>query len=146
MKERSLFLTIGVLLGVVIAQRMFDPNTFLVSPANAEYVAHGPGIVAFDSRGGGDDAFALDQNGQTWRIPRGWDQPPIECGWVPGGFIPVAVAQVKFWGTDWFITMNNEAWFRHGDEWRNCGVWPGGTVPAANDSWGSMKKKYRDGR
>ena len=103
----------------------------------ASYVDHSAsGIVALSSND--YDDFALDENGQVWKLsgPGGWVPTTIDP-------IPVLLSEVKLWDVDTIITYDNVAWcVIAGGHWQNTGPWPQAS-PAELKSWGTIKSDFR---
>jgi len=133
MKDKLLYLTIGLLIGIVIMQLGITSKTVVVPVAQAGYVDHNTnGVVC------GLVGYFLDENGMYWRLQSG--------GWVSydGYFpLPVPVSQIKIWDVERFITTDNRGYEWEPGGWVDCGVWPGGQpVPTEKQSWGSIKGNY----
>jgi hypothetical protein len=141
MKDKLLYLTIGLLVGVVVMQwTMPSGQASGVFPVN--------GIVA---SGWYADPFLLDQNGHAWTVDvttHTWREI-VEPTYVPVG-LPVPGSQVKFWEACFVVTTDNvlcvdEYDFATQDHhWANYGPWPGGPVQKAPQTWGGVKGKYAD--
>ncbi len=141
MKNRLLYITIGVLVGIVVTQ-------WTMPASEATGVFPGPGIIA----GGG--YLALDEFGRTWVIELKDPDGTFNPKWVPAeerfsipNELPAPVSNIKFWSHGSIITQDGYAWMLRDDtqppEWVSCGRWgPGGTVPAQENTWGGVKGKY----
>ena len=140
MKDKLLYLTIGVLIGIVVMQwRSNDnPRTSFVSvpSAAAGVVVDGVGIVSQFGN------HVLDQNGQSWFISTScWEPDPLGYVWP----LPVPVDQIKFWHPGGpIVTKDNIAWAWGSGNWYSCGPWPGAPVPTSPGTWGSVKGLYDD--
>ena len=103
----------------------------------ASYVDHSAiGIIAMSSNS--YDDFAMDENGQVWRLtgPGGWEPITVDP-------IPVPVSEVKLWDVDTIITYDNVAWcVIAGGHWQNIGPWPQAS-PVESRSWGTIKSEFR---
>ena len=103
----------------------------------ASYVDHSAsGIVALSSND--YDDFALDENGQVWRLsgPGGWVPTPTDP-------IPVPLSEVKLWDVDTIVTFDNVAWcVVAGGHWQSIGPWPQAS-PVEARSWGAIKSEFR---
>jgi hypothetical protein len=133
-KDNLLYLTIGLLIGIVVMQ-------WTMPSGQASSALSNSGIVGID---GG--TVALDEYGHTWwvaltephwRLLDQWSDYPAD--------LPVAVSDVKLWSYRFLITQDNIAWLLPDDTgalWINCGPWPGGSVPTAPNTWGGVKSLY----
>ena len=82
MKDRLLYLTIGVLLGIIVMQwAMPEGQATIVTPPVGSVVAV-------------HDDWALTANGEIWE----WTNPPTN--WVSRGSIEVPVSQIQFLSLD----------------------------------------------
>jgi hypothetical protein len=124
MKDRLLYLTIGLLVGIVVMQwTMPSANaTIVTSPIN--------GIVAIA------EEYVLSVNGDLWTI----DQF--------GTWLPIPVAQVQFidaqGGLLYLLDKSGNYWALHwtADHWVNYGRPPIEPVSTTKDTWGGVKGKY----
>ena len=146
MKERLLYMTIGVLIGIVVMQWGSSIPSGVV-PVNAYYAGGESDIIAFT---GGQQphlgAHILVEDGSVWEF--NW-----ESGWVSNSFVspPCPVTDVKFWGINVVITKSNDLWAYNakGDnypyylEWHNYGPWPGSSVPAEESTFGKIKSLFK---
>jgi hypothetical protein len=136
MKDKLLYLTIGLLIGIVVMQWGVSSRTVLVPSARAGLVYPGNDIAAFE------DGTVLDRLGQVWRASN--DQ----C-WVRDALFdpPVPVSDIREWGYGQFVTNSWELWtVDSSGQWHNCGPWPGQPVPTEQNSWGDIKTKLnKDG-
>ena len=131
MKDRLLYLTIGLLIGIVVMQWGVTSQTITIPTARAGYVDHtATGIIAMN------EGRMLDQYGVMWNLQ--------ESGWREAAHspVPVPVNDVKFFHSSRLITTANVGWLiSAGGEWIEVGPWPGGLpVPTEQNSWGSMKQ------
>ena len=137
MKDRLLYLTIGLLIGIVVMQWTTNQGS------NASIVSPGSGIIAIS------DYQALDEYGNHWRVYAS----AAESGWFlcsEGGVDcapQIPVSQIKFWGDRLIITQDNVAWaYTNKDPvrgWHNLGPWPGGPVSTEQSTWGEIKGEYK---
>ena len=138
MKDRLLFGTIGLLVGVVVMQ-------WTMPEGQANVTVQDAGIIAVQDRGDGpgSELLALDQLGQVWI-----SQGPARC-WVrePLYDPPMPVNQIKFWQYSMIITLDNHTWLAMPSngtyQWSDCGAWPGAPVSSNQATFGSVKAQYR---
>ena len=138
MKDRFLYLTIGVLVGVVVTQWM--------TGRQAEVSVYGPSLANASVVDPTLDVVAIAENQVLDRLGNSWDFPG-DC-WNPGNplfSVPIPVADIKFWTPVIFLAKNGDLWRNTTGAagWVNCGPWPGAPVPTSEDSWGSVKDKYK---
>ena len=59
---------------------------------------------------------------------------------------PIPVASIEFWELGHVLATNGDVWARTGigNNWATCGPWPGGAVPTSENTWGSVKDKYKE--
>jgi len=127
MKDRLLYLTIGLLVGIVVMQ-------WTMPTGQASGVHPGTGIISLDD----NLPYCLDENGVVWWLL------PMDPWTAPGAGYdpPVLVSQIKFWNRWYVITTDNIAWHSNGNNWTNLGPWPGGPVQSKSETWGRIKGKY----
>ncbi len=139
MKDKLLFGTIGLLVGVVVMQWTM-PNGY------ASYVSPNTGIIA--AQGGMDiSAFVevLDQDGKIWRC----DPQDGQACWAQevNQTIPVTPSALKFWSKRWAVTIDNHVWiydvYANPVGWHDCGAWPGGPVAANQTTFGKVKAMFQ---
>lgn len=148
MKDKLLFGTIGLLVGVVVMQ-------WTMPAGHAEYVANDSGIISatlsrLNSLGQPRcEVQLLDENGRSWRFGIGTSvEEPLLCWSQTNTVLPVPVGDVKFWGEEFVVTKANEVWIWGNCDyvgttgWVNCGPWPGSPVAAAQSTWGKVKAKF----
>lgn len=140
MKDRLLFGTIGLLVGVVVMQwTVTVPGR--IGSVQASMVDHGAtGIVAQDG------PWCLDQNGNVWISYL--SDPPVPTGtcwqahtsWNP----PMPVSEIKFWSHESIITTSDHEWSKQGtnDPWVDCGAWPGVPLATEQSTWGKIKSTF----
>lgn len=129
MKDKLLYLTIGLLIGIVVMQ-------WTMPTGNASGI-HPGGIVGIADHVN----WVLDEFGVVWGFhpTEGWQEHPID--WRP----PVPSSQIKFWNAWVVITTDNVAWYHTNDvsnPWVTLGPWPGGAVQTKPETWGGVKGKY----
>jgi hypothetical protein len=135
MKEKALYIIIGVLIAVVIMQWHEGPP-----PVQAQ--AEGTNIIAVR-----EDRIYLDENGGIWQI--GGPPPNDNPGWVYSGSIalPVPADEVKIWSASIIVTTDNHALYNAGTHWIDYGPCPGSApVPTEGTSLGDLKARYGDGK
>lgn len=140
MKDKLLFGTIGLLVGVVVMQWSMPSGQV----AFATYVDHSAnGIIAHDG-----DRF-LDDTGNTWEINPGLYGQPVQCWTLSEQSLspPVPVNQIKFWDGARLVTNDNRGWVLVGlngvpERWHDCGPWPGGPVSTQQSTWGKIKSTF----
>jgi hypothetical protein len=135
MKDKLLYLTIGLLIGVVVMQwRMPSGQATIITPPVGDIV----GVA-------GDHVLAT--NGDLWvYLPTG-------DGWTFAGSIPVPVNQVQFIDSNdpselTLVDKSGNCWRRVGGggvAWVNRGGPPIGPVQTKPETWGGVKGKY-DGK
>jgi hypothetical protein len=132
-KDKLLYLTVGLLIGIVVMQ-------WTMPTGRAADAIAGSGAIAIES------AMVLDEYGQVLEIVvdhtgTGWFPASERTNYPP---LPVPVSQVKLWSAGVLVTEDNSAWrvdsISH--QWVNCGPWPGGAVPTSPTAWGGVKGKY----
>ena len=135
MKDKLLFLTIGLLIGIVVMQAGFTSRTVVVPVAHAEVPPTGL-IFA-------DGSHFMDEQGQVWWLT----EANHEAQWAFAGTwpapVPVPVSEIKFWSAagKYVVAIDNTGylWDDYYGRW-NMVVWPGGQpVPTEGSSWGSIK-------
>ena len=138
MKDKILYLTIGLLIGIVEMQW----GTVAEGDDSSPY-----GIILRDTGGAqGTEQILVDDNGNRWRFTYDYVTGAITC-WEPAGIAnlpPVDPHEVKFWQGWMVVTRDNYVWVRNdqAQTWQDCGPWPGGPVPTSPDTWGGVKGKY----
>lgn len=143
MRDKLLFGTIGLLVGIVVMQ-------WTMPSGHANVIVPGTAIVAVQDResGPGAELLALDQNGLVWI-----SQGPGRC-WVRESLYdpPMPVGQIKFWQYGSIVTTDNHVWMAdlvNGHyQWHDCGAWPGAPLPTHQSTWGKVKAKFgsKDGK
>ena len=133
MKDRLLYLTIGVLLGIIVMQwTMPEGQATVVTPPVGSVVAV-------------HDEWALTANGEVWQ----WTGPPTN--WVSRGFVDVPVSQIQFFSLDkgggkiLVVYKDGNSWERQfvGGSWVTRGQPPVAPVPVSPNTWGSIKDKFK---
>ena len=134
MKDRLLYLTIGLLTGIVVMQ-------WTMPAGQASGVQVQSGAIAIES------LLVLDEYGETWLINddhtgTGWFRYSERSEFPPN--LPVPASQVKLWSGGVLVTQDNVAWKVNDQshQWVNCGPWPGGPVETNPQTWGGVKGKY----
>ena len=134
MKDKLLYLTIGLLIGIVVMQ-------WTMPVGQAADAIIGSGVIEVESD------IVLDEYGVVWYLRTNNDDPRWER--YSGGHyypteLPVPVSQIKLWSAGTLITQDNVAWRVSDDSylWVNCGPWTGGPVPTSPTTWGGVKGKY----
>ncbi len=131
MKDRLLYLTIGVLLGIVVMHGAPGQATVVTEPVG--------GIVALSN------GFAIRADGQVWFVD-------VQDNWTqkPEFTLPIPTADVRFInsgppGQLWLVGNNGDVWSIGyiEDFWLNHGQLPGVPVPVSPNTWGSVKEKYK---
>jgi hypothetical protein len=128
MKDKLLFGTIGLLVGIVAMQWMM-PSTQATTPTQPVGV-----VVA----AAGDAVLCID--GSIWIFFNHdhWEQNAQ----IP---IPVADVQIFSWvsGSEYFlIDKNGDQWQLSGFGWQNNGQPPVGPVATEQSTWGKVKSKF----
>ncbi len=137
MRDKLLFGTIGLLIGIVVMQ-------WTMPSSMASYVSPPTGIVAVQGISGlPGHAELLDQNGVQWHCDA--EIPWYQRASYPA--LPVPVASLKFWGETYLVTQSNDVWVMTGDSystavWQRCGPWPGSPVAAQQSTWGKVKANF----
>jgi hypothetical protein len=132
MRDKLLFATIGLLVGIVVMQ-------WTMPTSNANVTVPNSGIMAVEDTDGW--LLMLDQNGDAWVVNQG-------PNWVryPDYDPPVPANQNKFWQRDKIITIDSHAWiygFYNGSVQRNdFGPWPGSPVAIQQSTWGKVKAAF----
>lgn len=127
MKDRLLYLTIGLLIGVVVMQ-------WTMPSGRASVVLEEAGIVAMHSAGL-SSALLLDQTGAVWL-----QSDPSACWQREARFdVPISGASIKFWTPYQLVSKVDHAWVLsdtgNGNyAWHDCGRWPGGSVDIEHQS------------
>ena len=134
MKDKLLYLTIGLLIGIVVMQ-------WTMPTGRASEAAVGTGVVAVETD------LVLDQYGVVWNLRTNNDNPRwdrFSGGRYYPADLPVPVSDVKLWSAGTLITQDNVAWRVSDDsyQWVSCGPWPGGPVPTSPNTCGGVKGKY----
>lgn len=141
MRDKLLFTTIGLLVGIVVMQ-------WTMPASNASYVTPVTGIVAAETGIWANPVLEMmDQNGVKWRCqvgngPNGgdllWYQ---ETNQAP---LPVPVSSIKFWNNAWLVTQDNHVWMTHDVDgpWTDFGPWPGAPVATQQSTWGKVKAAF----
>lgn len=131
MKDKLLYLTIGLLIGIVVMQwTMPNGRASIVQPPAGAIVA-------------ADEDWVLTYNGELWRYDFGYPQR-----WLKEGEVPLPVDQIQFIHTTWgpkAMVDKNGNWWRcegGGTYWVNYGQPPVAPVPTASQTWGGVKGKY----
>jgi hypothetical protein len=137
MKDKILFLTIGLLIGLVVMQWGIIPQSAMLPVAHAGYVDNNAtGIVAMNEN------LAFDHLGRIWAVS-------VASGWTEFSTspLPISMNDVKFVASRTLVTNSNVGWKYEGNmnEWIEAGPWPGSQpVPTEKQSWGSIKGNYNN--
>ena len=132
MKDKLLYLTIGLLIGIVVMQwTMPTGRASIVQPPVGNIVA-------------ADYDWVLTHNGEIWKYYMGYPQ-----GWQKVGSVPLPPEQIQFIHSTWLegpLAMVDKSgnWWRqtNPDYWVNLGQPPVAPVPTSPDTWGGVKGKY----
>jgi len=135
MKDKLLYGTIGLLVGIVVMQ--------WAMPSGQASMATESGVVAINMDPGDNSAYVLDENGHVW-FNRG---SPVCWQRVVGMDPPLPPGQIKLWQLRGFVTNDNHVWSFVGlapgsAPWQDCGPWPGSPVANEQSTWGKVKAKF----
>jgi hypothetical protein len=134
MKDNLLYLTIGLLIGIVVMQwTMPSGQATIVTPPVGSVVA----LLGQDK--------VLTSNGELWTLQSG--------SWQLQGSIPLPVNNVQFVGFDppevrypneriGIIDKSGNLWQGYPGNWTNYGGPPVQPVPTSENTWGGVKGKY----
>jgi hypothetical protein len=134
MKDRLLYLTIGVLIGIVVMQwTMPAGQASIVTAPVGDVVA-----VAYD--------MVIARDGRLWSL----GPQTIGGPWFDRGTLPVPVSEARFFsyvpGSLWaarIVDADGNVWLQTGpNSWENYGSPPVSPVPTSPDTWGGVKGKY----
>jgi hypothetical protein len=128
MKDKLLFGTIGLLVGVVVMQ-------WTMPSGQAGVVGPTVGVVV-DQLG---ERHVLGVDGGIWEFAYSQATPQ----WVKTLDLPVPVAQVHFIEGYGFVDKNGDLWERGTGQWVNRGQPPVGPVPTSQATFGQVKAQYK---
>ena len=134
MKDKLLYLTIGILIGIVVMQWAMPVGkaTVVTAPVGNLIALLGQDKV-------------LTTNGELWTLQGG--------SWQLQGLIPISINDVQFVGFDppsirypnepiGIIDKSGNLWQGYPGNWTNYGPPPTGSVPTPSETWGNVKGKY----
>jgi hypothetical protein len=133
MKDRLLYGTIGLLVGIVVMQwTMPSGQATVVTPPAGR-------VIAQTGNGG-----VLTDEGEVWNIsqPQGPGTPYEWMHLVPS--LPIPVDQVYSITDVALVDIAGNFWTVDGDQWVNVGQAPSGTVANDQSTWGKIKAKFRE--
>lgn len=128
MKDKLLYGTIGLLVGIVVMQ-------WTMPSGRASVVTAPVGVVV-----AADSDAVLATDGSVWFF----HQP--SNAWLQIGQLPFAVSEVQFFThTDGFVVVrkNGDQWEYLNNEWVNNGQPPIGPVANEQSTWGKIKAKFQ---
>jgi hypothetical protein len=138
MRDKLLYLTIGLLIGIVVMQwTMPAGRASIIAPPAGEIVA-----VAHQ--------YLVTRDGHLWSFSPQNDPYVTPPCFNDQGTLPMPVEDVKFfsftpgsWSPFWIVDAAGNVWSKTGvNTWRNWGPPPVEPVPASSESWGGVKGKF----
>jgi hypothetical protein len=127
MKDKLLFGTIGLLVGVVVMQWMMPSG-------RAELVDPPVGVIV-----GQEGVWVVTVDGGVWTLngnPRVWER-------VDQQQLPIPTAQLRSWTANAFIDSNGDLWEWVVNEWVNRGQPPVGPIATSPATFGKVKAQYK---
>jgi hypothetical protein len=129
MKDKLLFGTIGLLVGIVVMQWTM-PN------GNASITSTPPvgGVVCLDQ------GTVLMSDASMWVIGAVSGQD----GWIQTGTLPMSPSQVLYFdGGRNVVDKNGDFWSDRDQGWHNYGKPPVTPLASGESTWGKVKEKFR---
>jgi hypothetical protein len=127
MKDKLLFGTIGLLVGIVVMQWMM--------PSGHASITSGPigGVVCLDQ------GSVLMNDGSIW-VNNGSGPN----GWAQTGTLPMSPSQVLYWDAPGGIVVdkNGDYWSGRSDGWHNYGKPPVQPLATQQSTWGKVKAAF----
>lgn len=139
MKDKLLYGTIGLLVGIVVMQWTMPSGQAAGTTAS--------GVVAMAENPESNEVYVLDINGHVWSNKPCWSR-------VNGFDPPMPTSQIKFWQFRGLVTTDDHVWTwaasqAHPEgEYQDCGAWPGSPVGLQQSTLGTVKAKFsaKDGK
>ena len=126
MKDRLLYLTIGLLIGIIVIQWTMPSGQASITSDPV-----GPVIAA-------SGEAVMTSNGQVW-VHR-------TSGWLQIGTLPIPISEIQFFSNEgtvyYLIDKNGDQWKGGWDHWVNRGHPPVNPVPAVPSTMGKLKNEY----